>query len=107
MLRVSITSFILAAGLMGSHAFAADKLSLQVIKTGILPAGGFYRIYEVACKEATNANVARLQGQGDWCVNDNGELACFSDSQQASRKACGAEAELASAEIADDTLFVN
>jgi hypothetical protein len=107
MLRFLLTTFFLATGFINMNAIAANKLDLQIIKTGILPAGGFYRIYEVACHEQAVANVVSLRKTSDWCVNDSGTLTCFSDSQQASHTACAAEGTVASAERVGEELVVN
>ncbi len=107
MLRLLTLSLLLGTTVVGGRAFAENTVSLEVIKTGILPAGGFYRIYEITCRDETVVNVATLQGRANWCVNDDGELACFSNSKQASAKACNTASELASVETDSDKLVTN
>ena len=107
MLRLLTTSLLLLTSVIGTPAIAENIVSPEIIKTGILPAGGFYRIYEVTCRDETIANVATLQGRANWCVNDSGELTCYSDSRQAADKACGSVSNLAAVETDSEKLVTN
>jgi hypothetical protein len=107
MLRLLLPSLLFAASLVGTTAVAENTVSPHVLKTGILPAGGFYRIYQVHCSDDTVANIASLRGKTDWCVNDGGELTCFDESQRAAEKACTTGAELSSSTAADDRFAAN
>lgn len=87
-MRILITSLLLAAGLAVAPTQAAGTMSLEKTKTGILPSGGFYGIYQVSCHDQSTASIVGLDRRGRWCVNYEGELSCFRRSQEASHMAC-------------------
>jgi len=91
------TNLLLAAGLSGSLAHASDVLPLEKVKTGILPTGSLYSLYEVSCHDQTSASVVSVARRGRWCIQHNGELSCVRESQEASRLAC-ASSNMAAAE---------
>ena len=74
--------------LSGGIAHASDTFDTEKIKTGILPSGGFYSLYEVACDDQVTAAIASLNGKRSWCTSLNGELSCFSRRNEASNRAC-------------------
>jgi hypothetical protein len=87
---VLTSALFLTMGLIGSLAHGSDTLSRKNVKTGILPSGGFYRIYEVACNDDSSASVASIDGNRRWCVLNEEELNCFARAREASNMACTA-----------------
>jgi hypothetical protein len=83
-------ALLLTMGLIGSLAHGSDTSSRKNVKTGILPSGGFYRIYEVACNDDSSASVASIDGNRRWCILHEEELSCFSRAREASNMACTA-----------------
>ncbi len=83
---------VVALGLLGlfaTGANAAQTLGIEKTKTGILPNGGFYGLYEVSCSDEHSASIGALSRRsGPWCVERQGELQCFSRSQEAAFAAC-------------------
>lgn len=68
---------------------AEQRHALERVKTGILPAGGFYSIYEVSCPDNRVATVgAPSRRGGPWCASEDGQLRCFRRSADASARAC-------------------
>jgi hypothetical protein len=102
-MRVLITSLLLTAGLAVAPTQAAGTISLEKTKTGILPSGGFYGLYQVTCHDQSSASVVSLERRGRWCLNYEGELSCFRRSQEASHMAC-ASADVAVSEQDLDAL---
>lgn len=102
-MRVLMTSIFLTAGLAMAPVQAAGDMSLQKTKTGILPSGGFYGIYQVDCHGQRSASIVSLDRRGRWCTNYEGELSCFRRSQEASHMAC-ATADVAATEEDFDAL---
>jgi len=74
--------------LFGAGAHASDPSSLEKLKTGILPSGGFYSMYAVDCPDQSTGAVASLDDRRRWCTFNSGELNCFSRKQEASYSAC-------------------
>jgi hypothetical protein len=93
-------SLILAFWLGMAPAYAADGITLDRVKTGILPSGGFYSLYEGACADRNVVSVASLDRMRRWCINASGELACVREPQEAVQMAC-ARNGLASTRDAD------
>ena len=87
-MRSMASLFVVALALMPSLASASSQFPKEKVKTGIHPSGGFYGIYEIECSEGVVANIASVQGNGRWCLNHEGELACFRRSRDASETAC-------------------
>lgn len=79
---------VLVLAFAGGPAMASSSLEIERVKTGILPEGGFYSVYEVACSADETSRIARLRDTGRWCVNAAGELDCFRRSAEASQAAC-------------------
>ena len=76
----------------GVFAQASSAYDTAKVKTGILPSGGFYSLYEVDCPDQFTAAVASLKSNRSWCTSSDGEMSCFSSKQDASLKACGSRA---------------
>jgi hypothetical protein len=74
--------------LAGAQAYGSDPARMEKIKTGILPSGELYSIYEVVCHDQTPANVASLNRGRRWCTSRQGELTCYSGSTRATEVAC-------------------
>jgi hypothetical protein len=71
-----------------SSAVAAESIALDKVKTGILPSGGFYTLYEGTCPDKNVVSVASMERMRRWCINASGELACVRGSQEAVERAC-------------------
>jgi hypothetical protein len=67
---------------------AVEPPQLEKLKTGILPAGGFYSIYAVSCDDQTTSNIVSSHRETRWCTNYDGQLSCYRRSHEASRVAC-------------------
>jgi hypothetical protein len=94
----TITGFLVTSlTLFGAFAQASSSYDIDKVKTGILPSGGFYSLYEVDCPDQFTAAIASLNGKRRWCTSYDGQMSCFSSKQDASLKACGSGA-VASAE---------
>lgn len=77
---------------------AAEPLAIEKTKTGILPGGGFYGLYEVSCRDERSASIGALSRRsGPWCVERRGDLQCFQRAQEAAFTACNS-LELADAD---------
>jgi hypothetical protein len=94
-MRTILTLLLTTTALWGSHTSANDALHRHAVKTGILPSGGFFRIYEVACPDNRQANIVSLGERSRWCTGTEGALVCFKRSRLASEAACGADNQLA------------
>ncbi len=81
-------------------ANAAQPFAIEKTKTGILPDGGFYGLYEVSCRDDRTAAIGGLSRRsGPWCLARQGDLQCFQRSQDAAFAACNS-LELADADSA-------
>jgi hypothetical protein len=84
----------LTAAFLGSlslASFATDATEgpqLDKVKKGILPSGGYYSLYEVACDDGSTTAIVNKHNQRRWCANDDGQLNCFRRSKEASTMAC-------------------
>lgn len=85
--------------LLPCAAVAGDALSRERVKTGILPNGGFYSLYEVTCSDERVVEVATMERRQRWCAQSGSDLACFRTAQEASHKAC-ASAQVAGGDSA-------
>lgn len=85
---VVTVGLLVTLGLMGSLAHGSESLAREKVKTGILPSGGFYQIYQVACSDQKSTSLASLDGGRRWCTSDDGNLSCFSRVQEAHDRAC-------------------
>jgi len=87
-MRNVIATLICAACLVAVSSQASEATSLKKSKTGILPAGGFYSLYEASCDDQRTVSLASLERRGRWCSEYQGELNCFRQSKQALQAAC-------------------
>lgn len=81
-------SFIVALCLGVAPVYGSENIALDKVKTGILPSGGFYSLYEGTCSDRNVISVASLDRMRRWCINASGELACVRESQEAVQMAC-------------------
>lgn len=96
----AVLVFSALAAALSPAGGAAEPLAIEKTKTGILPDGGFYGLYEVQCRDSETAAIGALSRRaGPWCVARQGELQCFPRSQAAAWAACNA-VELAGADAA-------
>jgi hypothetical protein len=78
-------------GSLSLASFASDTnegTQLEKVKKGILPSGGYYSLYEVACNDGSTTTIANKHSQRRWCANNDGQLNCYRRSQEASTMAC-------------------
>lgn len=75
---------------VSSHNTAADY-AVDRVKTGILPGGGLYSLYSVACADGAPASLARVDTASGWCTNRGGELVCLKQADAAAELACSRE----------------
>ena len=88
-MRFFIPYWAISMALFGAFANASsDHFDTKKVKTGILPAGGFYTVYRVDCREEVTASIASLNGKRRWCSLQDGAMNCFSSRQRASLSAC-------------------
>ena len=93
MRKTMIGSALWLLCIFSGMASAVEPQTLEKIKTGILPTGGFYSIYQVACADNSVANVAaRSRRGGPWCSGEGTQLQCFKRSSDAVQLACSAGA---------------
>ncbi len=78
----------LCAILLTGAAHASDTGSINKVKTGILPTGGFFSIYEAACPQDAAVSIASTDRRQRWCVQSDGQLRCFGAAKEATRYAC-------------------
>lgn len=69
-------------------ATATASVPVERVKSGILPAGGFYHLYEVTCTAGNTASIASLDRSTRWCTGDSADVSCFRRSHQAAEAAC-------------------
>ena len=79
---------LLCACLLTGAAQASDGGSINKVKTGILPTGGFFSIYEAACPQDAAVSIASTDRRRRWCVESDGQLRCFGAASEATRHAC-------------------
>ena len=79
---------VIAAVVCSNAVYASEGESIQKVKTGILPTGGFFSIYEVACPQDTTASIASTDRRQRWCVEADGQLRCFGAVSEATQHAC-------------------
>jgi len=90
----------LCAILLTGAAHASDNGSINKVKTGILPTGGFFSIYEASCPQDAAVSIASTDRRQRWCVQADGQLRCFGAASEATRYAC---ANMLLADTADDS----
>ena len=82
--KISMLCIFLLAG----AAQASGNGPLYKVKTGILPSGDFFSIYEASCPQNTAVSIASLDRRQRWCVESSGQLRCFRAAREAARYAC-------------------
>jgi hypothetical protein len=90
-MRSIYLSTALAALFFAANTFAENVVVQDKIKTGILPSGGLYSIYEVNCADSSNAHIATLDRRRNWCMVDGANIDCFRTPQLAAERACAAQ----------------
>jgi len=78
----------LCAILLAGTVHASDTAQINKVKTGILPTGGFFSIYEAACPQDASVSIASTDRRQRWCVQSDGQLRCFGAASEATRYAC-------------------
>ena len=86
-MRTLLTPLFFFSCLVGAQALASTP-TMERVKSGILPTGAVYNIYEVSCKDQTSAELARTQRGRRGCTSYAGELQCFKRAEQAADVAC-------------------
>ena len=87
-MRILLTPLAVMFSFAAAVAQASVIMPLEKVKTGILPSGGLYSVYNVTCHDESLASVVSTQRRGRWCVEYDGQLSCFREAQEASRVAC-------------------
>jgi hypothetical protein len=90
---VTMFTSVLAA----SAAHAEQSRSLEKVKSGLLPSGGFYSVYAAECGDGSPASLASLERGSRWCTSRGEELDCFRQSADALAQACDRSEKLAAA----------
>lgn len=83
-----------------TQAHVTQAADVTKVKTGILPSGEFYRLYEVQCADQSQASVASLNRGRKWCTNQQDQLSCFRRMEQASNLACAQQRQFVANDIA-------
>lgn len=84
--------------LVASAAYAEQSSSLEKVKLGLLPTGGFYSVYAVECGDGSPASLASVERGRRWCTSRGGYLDCFRQSAAAIEQACDRPEKLAAAD---------
>ncbi|MEM9256346.1 MAG: hypothetical protein AAGA91_12935 [Pseudomonadota bacterium] len=87
-MRTSQWTAIIAALVISGSASAYQETTKERVKSGILPAGGFYSLYEVTCSSGDQTAIASMERRTRWCAESSGELTCFRTIQEAKKVAC-------------------
>lgn len=87
-MRITIGYLVASMTLFGAFANASETFETEKVKTGILPSGGFYSLYEVGCDDKYTATIASTNGNRRWCISHNEQMSCFSRKRDASASAC-------------------
>jgi len=95
----SIRSLLLAALFIITPAYGSEQVTVEKVKTGILPTGELYGLYEVQCADQSQGSIVSLRGRSQWCTNQNDELQCFRKMKQASHLACTNQSLLANNDL--------
>ena len=67
---------------------AAEAVSIDKVKVGILSAPATYTIYQVACSDESNGAIASFSGDRRWCLADEGVLECYRNKHDAAAEVC-------------------
>jgi len=87
-MRLGTVAVWLSLSFMSIAGQAAQPPELEKLKTGILPSGGFYSIYAVACGDKAPSTIASSHRRTRWCASYDGQLNCFRSAKEASSLAC-------------------
>jgi len=87
-MRSVFGSFLVTLLVLSASAHGAERPDIVKVKTGILPGGGFYSLYQVDCLDDRTAAIASLDRKRRWCTLHEGDMSCSSSQQEASFKAC-------------------
>jgi hypothetical protein len=63
------------------------RLPCEKVKTGILPSGELYSLYQVSCGNSTTT-IASMERRTRWCTQAGDGLSCYRTADQAGEKAC-------------------
>ncbi len=95
-------TLVACAALAGQpQGAAAEAHSIEKVKTGILPAGGFYSLFAVGCADGGASSVASLDNRARWCTQEGNELVCFNSRRAAASLACAGNAVADAGQSAD------
>jgi hypothetical protein len=95
-MRSVFGSLLVTLLVLSGSAHGAGRLDIVKVKTGILPGGGFYSLYQVDCLDERTGAIASLDRKRRWCTLHEGDMICSSSRQEASFKACSTNALAAS-----------
>ena len=101
-MRVVTGSLLFSLILYGAFSHASERPDIVKVKTGILPNGGFYSLYEVDCRDQGTAEIASLNGKRRWCALRGGALSCSSSQQDVTSSACVSRAVAAAGKHMDE-----
>ena len=87
-MRTIISGLVVSLALLSTSSQASERFDTEKVKTGILPSGGFYSLYEVDCGDQSTVLVASLNSNRRWCISASDDMSCFSRRQEASTRAC-------------------
>ncbi len=83
------TGILVVSLLFASFATqAVEPPQLEKLKTGILPSGGFYTVYAVACDDESTSHIVSSNRKTRWCTQSGEQLNCHRRLQAASLMAC-------------------
>ena len=96
-------SLLVSLALLCAVCHASDRSDIVKVKTGILPNGGFYSLYEADCRDQGTAEIASLNGsKRRWCALRGGALSCSSSQQDVTSSACVSSAVAAAGKLRDE-----
>ena len=87
----STKAFFLLLAVTTSTTTMASGASLDRVKSGILPTGGYYHLYEARCADQQLVTVASTDRSTRWCAERGGDVSCFRRSQDAVVAACSSQ----------------
>ena len=99
---IAACSFAVVATAGNAVAHEVTAENPVPVKKGLLPDGGSYLLYEVACDNGEAAMVASLDSRSRWCSANNGDLICSRRQEGARERACSSDALASNAKGAVD-----
>lgn len=78
-------TLLLSANVLADSSLARDK-----IKSGILPSGDLYSIFEIQCPDASKTHIAMMDRRTRWCMIEGAGLKCVREADLAADQACAA-----------------